>query len=311
MEMRLKPFITGAASFVFPGLLTTAHKAGSDNAEFCYSVFLRHYSYAAPYFGNPIPEIVAELGPGSSLGVGLCALICGAKIYYALDVVDHTDPALNLRMFDDLVNLFRDRRPAPFGETIFPEPAALEFPANLVMSSGDRLAAIRDDLVNRRNEFIRVTVPWTDVQIPGKTVGWLWSHSVMEHVDDIERAWNCCATWLANDGVMTHNIDYQCHDLTKHWDGHRSINDLCWKILRGRRPYLINRMPHSAQMALAKGNGFAVVSELIHALDPDIPAGKLARCFASTTPSDRETAMAFVTLVANTPSIIGGPRCHG
>ena len=61
MEMRLKPFIKGAASFVFPGLRTTAHKAGSDNAEFCYSIFLRHYSYAAPYFGNPIPEIVAEL----------------------------------------------------------------------------------------------------------------------------------------------------------------------------------------------------------------------------------------------------------
>jgi hypothetical protein len=85
MEMRLKPFIKGAASFVFPRFRTTAHKVGSENAEFCYSVFLRHYSYAAPHIGNAIPEIVAELGPGSSLGVGLSALICGAKTFLITD----------------------------------------------------------------------------------------------------------------------------------------------------------------------------------------------------------------------------------
>jgi hypothetical protein len=300
MEMRLKPFVKGAASFVIPPLRTTAHKVknfSSEDAEFCYSIFLRHYSYAAPHFVSPIPQVVAELGPGSSLGVGLSALICGAKIYYALDFVDHTNPTVNLRVFDELVKMFRERRPVPGGQTIFPEPATWEFPANLAISSDDRLTAIREDLVNKRNEFIRVVVPWTDVQIPGKSIDWLWSHSVMEHVDDIGHAWNCCATWLANDGVMTHNIDYQSHGLTKHWDGHRSINDVCWRILRGRRPYLINRVPHSTQMALAKSYGLEVASELVCASHPDTPLSKLTRRFASTTASDRETAMAFVTLV--------------
>jgi hypothetical protein len=307
MEMRLKPFIKGAASFVYPPLRTTAHKVenfSSEDAEFCYSIFLRHYSYAATHFVSPIPEIVAELGPGSSLGVGLCALMCGAKIYYALDLVDHIDPTVNLRVFDELVKIFRERRPVPRGKTIFPEPATWEFPANLVMSNDDRLAAIRDDLLNRRNDFIRVAVPWTDVQIPRKSIGWLWSHSVMEHVDDIEFAWNFCAACLANEGVMTHEIDYQCHSLTEHWDGHRSISDLGWKILRGRRPYLINRMPHSTHMALAKGGGFEVASELVYALHPDIPDSELAPRFASMTARDRETAMAFVTLVVNSKNEI-------
>ena len=307
MEMRLKPFIKGAASFVLPPLRTTGHKVercSSEDPDFCYSIFLRHYSYAASYFISPIPEIVAELGPGSSLGVGLCALMCGANIYYALDFVDHTDPTINLRVFDELLEMFRNRRPLARSETIFPEPVTWEFPTSLVMSNDDRLTAIRDDLINKGNMFVRVAVPWTDVQIPSKSVGWLWSHSVMEHVDDIEHAWKCCATWLATDGVMTHNIDYQCHGLTKHWDGHRSINDLCWKILRGRRPYLINRMPHSAQMALANGCGFEIVSELVYASHPGIPGSKLAKRFALTTARDQETAMAFVTLVVNSKNHI-------
>lgn len=300
MEMRLKPFIKGAGSFVLPPLRSTAHRVegfSSEDAEFCYSLFLRHHSHAAPHFLGSIPGIVAELGPGSSLGVGLCALICGANIYYALDFVDHTDPTVNLRVFDELVEMFRERRPVPRNEAVFPEPATWQFPTDLVMSNDDRLAAIRDDLLNKKNMFIRVAVPWADVQIPEKSIGWLWSHSVLEHVDDIEHAWKCCAAWLSSDGVMTHNIDYQCHGLTAHWDGHRSINDLCWKILRGRRPYLINRLPHSAQIALARDCGFEIASELVYTSHPAIPANALAPRFASITLRDQETAMAFVTLL--------------
>jgi hypothetical protein len=301
MEMRLKPFMKGAASFAFTSLRSTAHrveKLSSENAEFCYSIFLRHYSYAVSHFASPIPEIVAELGPGSSFGVGLCALICGAKIYYALDFIDHTEPTINLRVFDELVEMFRERRPVPRDETTFPEPETWKFPSDLVISNDDRLAAIRDDLLHQKSRFIRVAVPWADVQIPNKSIGWLWSHSVMEHVDDIEHAWKCCVTWLANGGVMTHNIDYRSHGLTKHWDGHRSINDLCWKIIRGRRPYLINRLPHSAQMALAKGYGLEIVSELVYALHPGISPSRFTSRFTPATLRDQETAMAFVTLVA-------------
>ena len=94
MEMRLKPFLKGAASFVIPSLRTVrASLPGStksaEDAEFCYSIFLRHYSHAAPHFtGRKFPLAVAELGPGSSFGVGLCSLIFGANAYYALDVVE-------------------------------------------------------------------------------------------------------------------------------------------------------------------------------------------------------------------------------
>src|SRR6516225_1469159 len=150
MEMRLKPFIKGAASFVLPPLRTTGHKVercSSEDPDFCYSIFLRHYSYAASYFISPIPEIVAELGPGSSLGVGLCALTFGAQIYYALDFVDHTDATRNLRVFETLLEMFRERRPVPGDETTFPEPADWKFPPGFVMPNDGRIRALRDDLV--------------------------------------------------------------------------------------------------------------------------------------------------------------------
>jgi hypothetical protein len=57
-------------------------------------------------------------------------------------------------------------------------------------------------------------------------------------------------------------------------------------------------------MALAKGSGFEIASELVHALHPDIPTGKLAPRFASTTARDQQTVMAFVTLVVNPKNYI-------
>jgi hypothetical protein len=299
LEIRIKPFLKGAASVVVPPL-RTVHKRNpmsALNAEFCYSIFLRHYSHAVPHFRSSIPEVVAELGPGSSLGVGLCALMFGAKIYYALDFVDHTDPTRNLRVFNALVEMLHERRPVPRHEGTFPEPANWEFPAGFVMPNNDRIQAIRDDLVSETTKFIRVVAPWTSSGVPSENVGWLWSHSVMEHIDEIEQVWKCYAAWLAHDGVMTHNIDYHCHGLAKHWDGHWSINDFCWKVIRGRRPYLLNRLPHSAQMALANNSGFEVVSELIRTLAPGIPDGKFTpRLASSMTPRDRQTGEAFVTL---------------
>jgi hypothetical protein len=299
VEMRFKPFLKGGASFVVPPL-RTVHKFNQTNAlhaEFCYSIFLRHYSHIAGHLANSIPAVVAELGPGSSLGVGMCALICGAKIYYALDFVDHTDATRNVRVLDALVEMFRERRPIPGDDTVFPTPVNWEFPSGLAMASDDRLQAVRADLVNKTNKFIRVVAPWTSSSISSESVGWLWSHSVMEHVDEIEQVWKCYAAWLAHDGMMTHNIDYHCHGLAKHWDGHWSINDLCWKVIRGRRPYLLNRLPHSAQMALANSSGFEVVCELIRTLPPSIPDGKLTpRSASATTARDRQTAEAFVIL---------------
>lgn len=301
MEVRLKPFLKGAASFVVPSLRTVhgkLDKMSAADAEFCYSLFLRHYSYVAPYFENGIPRVVAELGPGSSLGMGFCALLFGAETYYALDIVDHTDTARNLRVFDELVKMISEHRPVPRHETTFPPPAHWDFPSQLAAPSQQRVNAIRDDVERKTKRFIRPVVPWTNAKVPERTATWLWSHSVMEHVDDAEQAWKSCAAWLAPNGAMTHEIDYQSHHLTKHWNGHWSTGDLTWRIIRGYRPYLINRLPHSAQMAIVRTCGFEITSEVVYTPShPSLPADRLRPYFASTTtPQDRISGMAFVVL---------------
>jgi hypothetical protein len=301
MELRLKPFLKGAMSFVIPSLRTVrasppgSSKKSAEDAEFCYSIFLRHYSHAAPHFTRrKFPLVVAELGPGSSFGIGLCALIFGANTYYALDVVDYTNPELNLRVFDELVRMFRARHPVPRDDTTFPEPVSYEFPRNFVMPEDIRLEAIRRDLREKAGRFLRVAVPWNDADIPRNSIGWLWSHSVMEHIDEIGHAWECCAHWLTMDGIITHEIDYRSHNLTHSWNGHWAIGQQQWAIIRGKRPYLLNRLPHSAQMTLATNAGLEIVSEHGYHPGDGIPAIKIL--LAGIQKSDQLTGMAFVVM---------------
>lgn len=59
------------------------------------------------------PAVVAELGPGDSLGVGLAALISVASQYFALDVKAHASDHRNLEVFDELANLFARQENVP------------------------------------------------------------------------------------------------------------------------------------------------------------------------------------------------------
>ena len=82
MLPKLRPFLVGAATFVpgVRGLLVSAKEAfglgGAVSARYCYSVWLRHVVLLAQNGLWKYPKSVAELGPGDSLGVGFCALLC-------------------------------------------------------------------------------------------------------------------------------------------------------------------------------------------------------------------------------------------
>src|SRR5688572_13465051 len=67
------------------------------------------------------------------------------------------------------------------------------------------------------------------------------------------------ATWLRPGGWMSNEIDFRCHKLTRDWNGHWACDDFTWKILRGRKPYLLNRQPCSAHVHLIEKYGCRVV----------------------------------------------------
>ena len=115
--MELKPVIKGVASYV-PGLYAWRSRRmhlRTANAEYCYSVWLRHLLLLSQTEGFTTPKTVAELGPGGSLGVGLAALLSGADTYYALDIVKYSKIESNLDLLDGLVELFGNRTPVSAG----------------------------------------------------------------------------------------------------------------------------------------------------------------------------------------------------
>src|SRR5260221_5211869 len=163
----LRSYVKGALSFVVPQARDSHSNLFPVSAEFSYSLFLRHYVLRSQFRPPRFGEAVAELGPGSSLGFGMAALIAGASRYRAYDLTAHFDTATNLAVFDALVALFAARAPIPHeGEfsRIFPFLDDYSFPASLTDEwlraalAAKRLPASRQDIEAGGGKSIKVNL---------------------------------------------------------------------------------------------------------------------------------------------------------
>ncbi len=309
MEFRARPLLKGTLSFVVPAL-RSAHRAdviGTASAVVCYAIFLRHFSRLARFTGGRLPSVVAELGPGNSLGTGLAAVIAGADRTIGLDLQDHTDRDLNLQVFDALVTLFRDRAPVPRDVLIATPPLDWAFPPALLAGlpcalDDDRLSRIRRDIVEQTGRYVGFAAPWNErACVQAGSVDWILSHSVMEHVDDVAGTYRAASRWLAPGGWMTHEIDYSSHGLTRHWNGHWAVDEAIWRLIRGRRPFLINRLPHGAQIARLAAARFEVLEELRVSRADGLSPGRFAGAYGSVGGEDARTHIAFLVCRAPSP----------
>ena len=110
--MLIKSFLIGLGSYL-PGIFNLIYRrigtGGTNSSRYCYSVWLRHLVLAHKQ-GLPChPEVVAELGPGDSIGIGLAALLSGVSKYYAMDLVRFVNYERNLVILEELVELFKQR----------------------------------------------------------------------------------------------------------------------------------------------------------------------------------------------------------
>lgn len=119
------------------------------------------------------------------------------------------------------------------------------------------------------------------------------SQAVLEHVDDLDATYAALARWLKPGAFMSHAIDFRCHGLTRDWYGHWTVPDPFWTVVRGRRPYLINRAGASEHVRKMEGAGFEIVS-LQRAPDAAAPRASLARRFRDMPEDDLGTAGCFV-----------------
>ena len=310
-NLKVGQLLYGIATFI-PGIAAVCGRgAGSTSCpRYCYSVWMRHLVTAAESGFKIPPGSVAELGPGNSLGIGLAALLSGAERYHAFDVVCHAHVKRNLAVFDELVALFKARAdicgPEEFPQ-VHPVLSSYAFPRHLLTDehlaialSDERLERIRDS-VRRQNapgSMISYRTRWFDERaIDRGSIDMLISQAVLEHIDDLPGTYRAMRLWLKPDGYTSHDVDFRAHSTARFWNGHWKYSDLVWKLIRGRRSYLLNREPYSTHVRLLAENGFAALGGQMTKAKPVIAREKLASRFRHLTDQDLSTPTAVIQAV--------------
>ncbi len=304
----MRQVLFGIATHV-PGVYSLVAKRQREvhSARYCYAVWLHHLVLAHRHGLKVRPRIVAEIGPGASLGVGLAALISGAETYYACDVVRQANTDRSLELFDEIVALFRRREAIP-GEQEFPllQPRLDDdrFPDFLRPTPGcldalaePRVARLRESVAAGPGEgrVLQYVVPWERADgIPRGSVDMVCSQAVLEYSDDLAATYQTMRAWLAPGGTLSHQIDFSAHQTSRHWDGHWTYSDRVWKLMRGRRPYWLNREPCSVHVALLQQLGFEILCNLRALQPPEVARAALAPRFRRLSSDDLTTRGAFI-----------------
>lgn len=281
------------------------------NARYFYSVWLRHLSRVYQVSPGFSMDVVAELGPGDALGMAICALLSGAKRYIGLDRLAFGLSADNLKYLDELHALFKARAPIPEDAEfpgVFPRLDSYAFPSHVLSDarletslSVERLRQLRDALTGDMRfsdgSMLSYAAPWdASHEVRPASVDYLLSQAVLEHVDDVDGAYAAMRVWLKPTGLMSHRIDYTCHGITNDWYGHWTVSPAMWRVVRGKRAYLINRLPHSAHLDAFKRAGFEILACDATTVDLPVPARDMR---IAHQPADLVTKGAFIVLRAN------------
>ncbi|MBL7905273.1 MAG: hypothetical protein JNL22_09655 [Bacteroidales bacterium] len=309
---RIKPIVVGALKY--SGFLTRhlpVAAGATGNARYCYAVWMRHFVGLLGYNKGKIPGEVLELGPGDSLGAGIAALLSGAEQYWALEVIKYWDVPRNLRILDELVVLFRNKTPIPDNNEfplLRPSLEDYRFPSEILTDRileeslrKDRLDQIRHEISvpdDPGNHFIKFRVPWyqTDIIRP-ESADFIFSQAVLQHIDYINHAFVAMHTWLAPQGFMSHVTDYSSLGFTRYWNGHWTMTDLEWKIMKGGRKFLTNRLTHSAYVKLHKEFKLRILEVKTVTKPNEIPENQLVKNFRNLPEEDLTTFCSWIISV--------------
>ena len=316
--MGIKHAIKGILTFI-PGLarLTCRKTGGTNSARYCYSVWLRHLIMINQSGLDTNFQTIAELGPGDSIGVGLAALLTGANKYYALDIQKYAHRQTDLRILNELLSLFAATAAIPGKDEfpqITPEISSLRFPHDILTEkrlarslATERVEQIRQALLKldengtsgKSSEIeIYYLAPWRiSAEIEDNSVDLIISQAALEHIEDLADAYLAMSKWLRTGGIMSHQIDFSAHGLADEWNGHWAYSDLLWKVIRGKRPWSINRQPYSIHRKLIEQSGFDIIRELKGYDKSGIEKHQLAPQFADISDEDLITRTAYILAV--------------
>jgi hypothetical protein len=311
--MKIKQLVYGVASFI-PGIDKLYQKiqktGGTTDSRYCYSIWMRHLVMMEKNGYTTKPKVVAELGPGDSIGIGLMALLTGSSNLFTLDVVHFSSIEENLKVFDKLVVMLKRKDDIP-GEGEYPKvkpyldnytfPHKILTKDRLIESLEPlRLKMIRNSIINHNSfdSVIKYKVPWlNDKVIAGNAIDYLISNSVLEHVNDLDVVYDAMFIWLKKGGVMAHQVDFKCHGTASEWNGHWMYSDFLWSLIRGRRVFLLNRSYLSMHVDYINKLGFKRLFVVPTMLKTDIEIKNLPDRFCQMTENDLTVSSAFVQCV--------------
>jgi SAM-dependent methyltransferase len=274
----LNPLLKGMLSWL-PGtqrvFRTPTAGGATGSALYCYGVWLKHLCLLWQHGMREMPHTIVEIGPGTSLGTGLAALLCGAERYIGIDNVRHASAATCRAVLRELITLLQARAPRPAKG--WPDyDAQLDergFPGGILTEA--RLAAA---LAPRRLEWIARAVDKLDSPAQDARLVYLaaddaeplgageadlvFSHVVLNVADRVERIYARFARWLRPGGWTSHQIDFTSLGLTPEWNGHLQYDDALWRLISGRRPFFAKRERLSAHLGLLRENGLHLIAAL-------------------------------------------------
>jgi hypothetical protein len=308
--MKIRAVVKGALTFI-PGaesILPKRNAGGFPGTAYSYGVWLKHVALLSQNGIDGAVESVAELGPGDSLGLGIAALLSGTDRFYGLDVVAHTNPAQNLNVLDELTDFLRRRAPRPtkgwpdfddlLDSKLFPSQVLTDQRLSASLSP-QRVERIRQMLTTQTEQAGSITlayrVPWSDPKVVEKdSIDLILSQAVLEHVTDINKTYQAMYSWLKPGGVMSHQIDFQSHELTTAWNGHRAIPDWLWNIMMGKRTYFINREPWSVHKRAISDCGFETLCAMQRYRTDGISRSRLSDRWRNISDDDLNCSEVFV-----------------
>jgi hypothetical protein len=280
-----------------------ARTGGTGSARYCYSVWLRHLVGLRRHGLGAAPWDVAELGPGDSIGIGIAALLSGARRYVGLDVVRYSDRASWGRILDEMIPLFASRAAIP-GENEFPEVRpplpSYDFPDECLPPldlSAERVRALRGEITDPGSARVRLVCPWFAAdQVEPSSIDVMYSQAVLEHVVDLDATYRAMFTWLKPGGYASHVIDFRAHHVSRRWNGHWRFPERLWRLAVGRREFVLNRRPVSYHLACIERAGFELLAKEVTRRHDGLSRRWLARPFRDFSDDDLHTSGAYVVL---------------
>jgi hypothetical protein len=116
----------------------------------------------------------------------------------------------------------------------------------------------------------------------------------MEHVEDLDETYKAMKAWLKPDGIVSHQIDFRSHGYTNEWNGHWVCSDFAWKLLMGRKSYILNRAPHSTHLEYLLKHGFRLKCDQTVTSQSKYRKAELAERFRFLTDDDLLTSGSLI-----------------